>query len=293
MSSLPVPRGSLSSYLVEINRFPLLSAEEEHKLAVHYAETGDVEAAHALVTSNLRFVVKIAHEYNSYGIRIADLVQEGNIGLMQAVKKFDPYKGYRLISYAVWWIRAMIQSYILKSWSLVKIGTTQAQRKLFYKLAQAKRKLASFLPDFNASQNYLDDRTAHSLAQTLHVRDEDVMEMETRLKGRDASLDQPAHVDSEWTPMDTLASTDNQEELVGKKEERLQIHSDVKKALTLLNDKEKYIVEKRLMTDEPLTLQQIGDYYHISRERARQLEERAKKKIRLSLATSMAAKDYF
>lgn len=289
-SRLPVPQGALSTYLVEINRFPLLSADEEHRLAVRYYETGDVEAAHALVTSNLRFVVKIACEYRSYGIRMADLIQEGNIGLMQAVKKFNPYKGYRLISYGVWWIRAMIQSYILKSWSLVKIGTTQAQRKLFYKLAQTKRRLANFLSD---SPNALSDEARHSVAETLHVRDEDVAEMDARMKGRDASLDQPVHADSQITPMDMLASADNQEDLLANQEKSIVIRAEVNKALMSLSDKEKYIIEKRLMTDEPLTLQEIGNQYRISRERARQIEERAKQKIRLALATSTATKECF
>ena len=230
MSNLPVPQqGSLTTYLTEINKFPLLSPKEERDLAVRFRETGDVEAAHKLVTSNLRFVVKIANEYNSSGVRTADLIQEGNIGLMIAVKKFNPDKGPRLISYAVWWIRAMIRSFIQKSWSLVKMGATQAQRRLF---------------------------------------------------GRDASLDQPLREEGPTTHLDLLTSGDNQEELVSRREERDQTRFSVKKALALLNEKEKFIVKKRLMSDEPMTLQEIGDHYHISRERARQLEERAKKKIR-------------
>lgn len=278
--SLPVLQGSFSAYLAEINRLPLLSAEEEFRLAVRYHEEGDVEAAHKLVTSNLRFVVKVAYEYSSYGIRMADLVQEGNIGLMQAVKKFDPYKGYRLISYAVWWIRATIQNFILKSWSLVKIGTTQAQRKLFYKLRQTKRALARFLPESDT----LTDDSCHTLAKTLDVRDDEVAQMDARLKARDASLDQPLTADGDTTHLDCLTSLDNQEELLVNKEEAELVHGQVSKALTCLNEKERYIVEKRLMTDEPLTLQEIGDRYHISRERARQLEERAKQKIRMALA---------
>jgi RNA polymerase sigma-32 factor len=276
MSELPVPAGSLSTYLVEINRFPLLSVEEEHRFATRYQETGDVEAAHQLVTANLRFVVKVAYEYSSYGVRMSDLIQEGNIGLMIAVKKFDPTKGYRLISYAVWWIRAMIQNFILKSWSLVKIGTTQAQRKLFYKLGQTKRALSRFLSDADR----LTDDDCHTVAKSLKVRDEDVMEMEARLKGRDTSLDQPFHEESPVTPLEMLASGENQEDLLARTEENQNVRLEVEKALTVLNEKERFIVEKRLMTDEPMTLQEIGDRYHISRERTRQLEERAKKKIR-------------
>lgn len=282
MTELPVPHSSLTTYLAEINRFPLLSPEEERRLATRYHEEGDVAAAHALVTSNLRFVVKIANEYSSYGLRRADLIQEGNVGLMMAVKKFDPKRGIRLISYAVWWIRAMIQSYILKSWSLVKIGTTQAQRRLFYKLAQTKRKLARFLSNPREAEA-LTDATRDIIAKTLHVRDEDVAEMDARMKGRDASLDQPISEDNPTTSLDLLASSDNQEDLVSKKEEQSQVRVEVARALGGLNDKERFIVEKRLMTDEPMTLQEIGDRYHISRERARQLEERAKKKMRLAL----------
>lgn len=281
---LPVPQKSLSTYLVEINRFPLLSAEEEHRLAVRYREEGDIEAVHTLVTSNLRFVVKVAYEYSSYGIRMADLIQEGNIGLMMAVKKFDPSKGYRLISYAVWWIRAMIQSFILKSWSLVKIGTTQAQRKLFYKLSQAKRAIARFVG--SANPDALTDETRDLLARTLHVRGEDVDQMDARMKGRDASLDQPLHEGETATALDFLAAADNQEESFSRAEESVKVRTELAKALDTLNEKERFIIERRLMTDEPMTLQQIGDRYRISRERARQLEERAKKKIRLVLTQS-------
>lgn len=285
MSYLPVPQGSLSTYLTEINRFPLLSPEEEFRLAVKYREEGDVEAAHTLVTSNLRFVVKVAHEYVSYGVRMADLVQEGNIGLMTAVKKFDPHKGYRLITYAVWWIRAMIQSFILKSWSLVKIGTTQAQRKLFYKLSQTKRALARWTSGSN-DHDVLDDASRDIVAKTLQVRGQDVEEMDARLRGRDASLDAPLREDGQVTALDLLASSDNQEEAVSQAEERTKIRGEVRHVLRTLNEKERFIVERRLMTDEPLTLQEIGDRYHISRERARQLEVRAKKKIRDALTES-------
>ncbi len=287
MHNLPVPQSSLSTYLVEINKFALLTAAEEHALAVRYRKTGDVEAAHKLVTSNLRFVVKVAYEYSSYGARISDLIQEGNIGLMMAVKKFDPTRGYRLISYAVWWIRAMIQGFILKTWSLVKIGTTQAQRKLFYKLSQTKRALAKFM---SGSDN-LSDESRHLLAKTLHVRDEDVVEMDARLKGRDASLDQPLREDSPMTALDLLPSGENQEILLEETERKDLLRVEMTRALTVLNDKERYIIEKRLLTEEPMTLQEIGDHYHISRERARQLEERAKEKMRHVLADSPLAKE--
>ncbi|HEX5037550.1 MAG TPA: RNA polymerase sigma factor RpoH [bacterium] len=289
MSRLPVPQGSLTTYLTEINRFPLLTPEEEFRLAVKYREDGDVEAAHRLVTSNLRFVVKVAHEYGSYGMRMSDLIQEGNIGLMTAVKKFDPHKGYRLISYAVWWIRAMIQSFILKSWSLVKIGTTQAQRKLFYKLSQTKRTLARFLG--GGDKDHLDEASRDIVAKTLHVSGEDVEEMDARMRGRDASLDAPLREDGQTTALDLLAASDNQEESLAQSEEQSRVRDEIKVVLKSLNEKERYIVEKRLMTDEPLTLQEIGDHYRISRERARQLEERAKLKIRTALSESGLSKE--
>lgn len=286
MSSLPVVKGSLNTYLSEINHFPLLSPEEEHQLAVRFREEGDIEAAHKLVTCNLRFVVKIAHEYSAYGLRMSDLIQEGNIGLMTAVKKFDPYKGIRLISYAVWWIRAMIQSFILRSWSLVKIGTTQAQRKLFYKLSQTKRALSQMLR--GSSQEFLEEPSRDLIAKKLHVRDQDVEEMELRMKGHDTSLDTPLSDDSRTTALDLLVSPDNQEEALARAEENDHVRARVKDALTTLNEKERYIVEKRLMNDEPMTLQEIGDHYKISRERARQLEERAKMKLRNFIETPLS-----
>src|SRR5881227_1747789 len=184
-STLPSSTGSLAMYLAEINKYPLLTVDEEQRLARLYAKSGDLDAAHKLVTSNLRFVVKVAYEYRSYGIKMADLIQEGNIGLMKAVQKFDADKGIRLISYAVWWIRAFIQNYILKSWSLVKLGTTQAQRKLFFSLARTRRELEKLSPGEQQTVN-VDD-----IARRLHVKPGEVREMEQRMGGRDLSLDAP------------------------------------------------------------------------------------------------------
>jgi RNA polymerase sigma-32 factor len=287
MTHLPVPQGSLATYLTEINRFPLLTPEEEFRLAVRFRDEGDIEAAHTLVTSNLRFVVKVANEYRAYGMRMSDLVQEGNIGLMTAVKKFDPHKGYRLISYAVWWIRAMIQSFILRSWSLVKIGTTQAQRKLFYKLSQTKRAIARLMKG-GSGQEPLDDAGRDIVAKTLHVSDRDVEEMDARMSGRDASLDLPLGEDGRSTALDLLVSEDNQEALFAKAQEESKVRNEVRLAMDKLSDKERYILENRLMTDDPMTLQQIGDHYKISRERARQIEERAKQKIRETLSSGFS-----
>jgi RNA polymerase sigma-32 factor len=282
-TNLPVPKGSLEAYLVEINKYPVLSREEERRLALHYRATGDPAAAHKLVTSNLRFVVKIAYEYSSYGIKMADLIQEGNIGLMKAVQKYDPDKGYKLISYAVWWIRAYVQNHILNSWSLVKIGTTQAQRKLFYKLRQAKRALIGA-----KESESLNDEEADKLAEQLNVKGNEVMEMEVRL-GRDSSLNAQVGEDGTSTFLDMLPGVENQEEAVAGGEIQKILKREVAKALTHLDDREKYIVEKRLMSDDPITLQAIGDKYKVSRERARQLEERAKKKLKAILSDTVPA----
>ncbi len=288
--NLPVPQGPISSYLAEINKIPLLSPAEEKRLALLFRDTGDMDAAHKLVVSNLRFVVKVAYEYSAYGLKMSDLIQEGNIGLMMAVKKFDPNKGYRLISYAVWWIRAMIQGYILRSWSLVKIGTTQAQRKLFYKLSQTKRALSQFLTGEKSESGAT---TTERVAHQLDVREKDVREMEARMSGRDASLNQPLSDDNATTGLDMLESPENQEEAFEREERQKYIAHEIQNALKDLNEKERFIVEKRLMADEPMTLQEIGDHYKISRERARQLEERAKLKLRNLIQASNKTKEFF
>lgn len=267
--------GTLDLYVSEISRFPILTADEEFRLAVRLVKYNDMEAAEKLVVSNLRFVVKIAHEYRNYGIKLADLVQEGNIGLMHAVRKFDPYKGYRLISYAVWWIRAYMQNYIIKSWSLVKIGTTQAQRKLFFKLSQARKKLENLSekrPEFG------------EIAETLGVRPEEIEEMDLRMSQRDFSLDAAVGEDGESTHMDYLAyEGEDQETALIKKEERELVQHNIARALTKLNEKESFIIRNRIMADTPLTLQEIGDRYHITRERVRQIEKQALRKLGLAI----------
>jgi RNA polymerase sigma-32 factor len=272
---VPAVTGTLDVYVAEISRFSILTAEEEFRLAVRLKKYNDMEAAEKLVVSNLRFVVKIAHEYRNYGIKLADLVQEGNIGLMHAVKKFDPYRGYRLISYAVWWIRAYIQNYIIKSWSLVKIGTTQAQRKLFFKLSQARKKLES-----------LSEKRAEfaEIAETLGVRPEEIAEMEVRMSGRDLSLDASVGEDGESTHMDYLTyDGENQEAALIRKEEMELVQHNIAGAFTGLNEKETFIIQNRVMADIPLTLQAIGDRYHITRERARQIEKQALRKMALAI----------
>ena len=272
---VPALTGTLDRYIAEINQFPLLTPEEEFSLAVRLKKFNDMEAAEKLVVSNLRFVVKIAHEYRNYGIKLADLIQEGNIGLMHAVKKFDPYKGYRLISYAVWWIRAYMQNYIIKTWSLVKIGTTQAQRKLFFKLGQAKRKLEALSqknPEFG------------EIAASLGVKSVEIEEMDLRMSNRDVSLDAFVNDDSDATHIDYLTyDGEDQETALIRKEEMDILKSHIAGALNKLTEKEKYIIKKRVMADDPMTLQEIGDRYKITRERARQIEKQALKKLRLSI----------
>jgi RNA polymerase sigma-32 factor len=272
ISRLPVVKNSLETYLVQINQFPLLNQEEEFKLAVRYRKHNDIEAAHKLITSNLRFVVKVAFEYKSYGVKLLDLIQEGNIGLMMAVKKFDPYKGYRFISYAIWWIRAYIQNFIIKTWSLVKIGTTQAQKKLFYKIGKVRKALES---------NGENEKKYELLAHDLDVTKEDIMEMEQRMSSRDLSLDAPFDESQELTHLDLLKEeSPNQEETFAQEEEKKIREHEVQDAMRRLNEKEVYVLQNRIMAEEPLTLQQIGDHLKLSRERVRQIESEALKKLK-------------
>jgi RNA polymerase sigma-32 factor len=273
--------GSLELYLGEINRFPLLSVEEEQLLARRFRAETDTKAAHRLITANLRFVVKVAYEYRSYGFRMADLIQEGNIGLMKAVQKFDPDKGIRLISYAVWWIRAYIQNYILKSWSLVKLGTTQAQRKLFFSLARTKRELDKLSSEHGADSDAAD---ATKVARKLRVKPTEVREMEQRMEGRDLSLDAPMGEDGTHSHVDFVVSGNptQDDELSGAEEQQV-VTGRVGTALARLDIRERYIIEQRVMSDHPLTLKELGEHFGFSRERARQLEIRAKDKLKQEL----------
>jgi RNA polymerase sigma-32 factor len=278
-SNLPVVKNSLETYLLQINHFPLLTQEEEFKLAVRYSKYKDIEAAQKLITSNLRFVVKVAFEYKSYGVKLLDLIQEGNIGLMMAVKKFDPYKGYRFISYAIWWIRAYIQNFIIKTWSLVKIGTTQAQKKLFYKIGKVRKALES---DGAVEKKY------ELLAKDLDVTKEDIIEMEQRMSSRDLSLDTPFDEGQELTHLELLKEdSPNQEEAISIEEEKRIREREVQKAMKHLNEKEVFVIKNRIMADEPLTLQQIGDHLKLSRERVRQIESEALKKLKKEFSTGV------
>jgi RNA polymerase sigma-32 factor len=285
VSSEPSTAGSLSMYLSEINHYNLLTVEEEQKLARRFRK-GDLQAGHHLVTANLRFVVKISYEYRSYGIRMADLIQEGNIGLMKAVQKFDPDKGIRLISYAVWWIRAYIQNYILKSWSLVKLGTTQAQRKLFFSLARTRRELEK-LNHGEASGINVDE-----IAKRLHVKPGEVREMEQRMGGRDLSLDAPMGEDGGNSHVDFVVSNAiSQDDEFADKEEAGIISSRVQLALHRLDPRERFIIEQRVMNERPMTLKELGEHFGFSRERARQLEIRAKDKLKNELLALMTEVD--
>ena len=271
---LPAQTTSLHRYLAEISNYPVLSREEEYELAMKYRDEGDLEAARKLVTSNLKFVVSVANEYKNYGFNTMDIIQEGNVGLMHAVKGFDPTKGYRLISYAVWWIRAYMQNYIIKSWSLVKVGTTQAQRKLFYKLRSAKNEL-ELGKDTLSAEDYKE------LADKLNVSDKAVIEMDQRMGGKDLSLDAEIKNDNEMSHLDFLADTDvNQEDLLTKTEETELVRDGMADALETLKDRERYIIEERVLSDNPKTLDELGTKFNISRERVRQIESAALKKIK-------------
>jgi RNA polymerase sigma-32 factor len=238
-----------------------------------------VEAAQKLITSNLKFVVKVAFEYKSYGVKILDLIQEGNIGLMMAVKKFNPYKGYRFISYAVWWIRAYMQNFIVKTWSLVKIGTTQAQKKLFYKIGKVRKALES---------NGEDEKKYELLANDLDVTKEDIIEMEQRMSSRDLSLDTPFDEGQELTHLDLLQeNAPNQEEAFAQAEEKQIRQREVLNAMNRLNDKEAYVIKNRIMADSPLTLQEIGNHLKLSRERVRQIESEALRKLKKEFSSSL------
>ncbi|MDH3999165.1 MAG: RNA polymerase sigma factor RpoH [Desulfuromonadales bacterium] len=269
--SLPVTTDTFEHYMTQINRFELLSAEQEYQLGLKHLEQGDTEAAHKLICANLRFVVKVANEYRSYGLRLLDLIQEGNIGLMMAVKKFDPTRGNRLITYAVWWIRAYIQNFIMRSWSMVKIGTTQAQKKLFYKLGQTRRAL----------QNLTGSDPTQQIAQELEVEEQTVVEMSQRLERRDASLDLELTPGEGYSLVNTLVEPgQNQEEQLLEQQQQTLRQKWVAKALSALKPREQEILTKRILSEAPSTLQELANQFGVSRERIRQIEQNALKKLK-------------
>ncbi len=268
----------LQRYLAEIRRFPLLSREKEHRLAVEYKEYGNVEAAYKLVTSNLRLVVMIAREYQKAFKSLLDLIQEGNMGLMEAVKNFDPYRGVRFPSYAVWWVRAYMIRYIMNDWRMVKIGTTQAQRKLFFNLQKEKEKIEAegLTPG------------PKLLAQRLNVKEDEVVEMEQRLASRDLSVDMPIGDDDEATLLNFLPDDkQSPEEQFAETQYSDLLREKMELFAKNLKDKELVIYRKRLLNEEPLTLREIGEKYGISRERVRQIEERVKKKLKIYLSKEL------
>jgi RNA polymerase sigma-32 factor len=267
-------RSELDRYMKEVARYPVLSAEEERALARAYRERGDTRAGHALVAANLRFVVKVAAGFRGHACRLSDLVQEGNMGLMRAVQKFDPDMGIRLITYAVWWIRAYIQNHVLHSWSVVKVGTTQAQRKLFFALAQARRD-----DERTGGEGDPDER----VARRLRVAPEEVRSMGRRLEGRDLSLDAPIG-EGTSTHADLVATDEAAaDERLGSAEEAQLLEAGVVVALAQLDARERVIVERRIMAERPATLQDLGAELGVSRERTRQLESRALGKLRRAL----------
>ena len=273
------PEGGLSRYLSEIRKFPMLAKDEEFMLAKAWQEHEDPQAAHRLVTSHLRLVAKIAMGYRGYGLPIGEVISEGNVGLMQAVKKFDPDRGFRLATYAMWWIRASIQEYILRSWSLVKMGTTAAQKKLFFNLRKAKSEIAAL------QEGDLRPDQVSQIATKLGVLDEEVISMNRRLAGGDASLNSPLRSDSEAEWQDLLVDEDtpSQESVVAEAEEKNIRMSLLEEAMTELSDRERHILTERRLKDEPTTLEELAAQYGVSRERVRQIEVRAFEKLQKSM----------
>ena len=285
--SVMSPDGGLSRYLTEIRKFPMLAKDEEFMLAKRWREHEDPEAAHRLVTSHLRLVAKIAMGYRGYGLPIGEVISEGNVGLMQAVKKFEPDKGFRLATYAMWWIRASIQEYILRSWSLVKMGTTAAQKKLFFNLRKAKSEISA-----------LEDGDMHpdqvrQIATKLGVLDSEVISMNRRLSGPDASLNAPLRADSENEWQDWLEDKEavSQETRLAEDEEKSLRMGLLEEAMTELTDRERHILTQRRLRDDPTTLEALAAEYGVSRERVRQIEVRAFEKLQKAMRAAALEKN--
>lgn len=276
ISNLPAltPEGSLSSYLQNIRKFPMLEANEEYMLAKAWTEHEDKDAAHKMVTSHLRLVAKIAMGYRGYGLPVADLISEGNVGMMQAVKRFDPEKGFRLATYAMWWIRAAIQEYILRSWSLVKIGTTAAQKKLFFNLRRLKGQIEAI------EEGDLHPEHVTTIADKLAVSEDDVISMNRRMTAHDHSLNAPLRADAEGEWQDWLVDeTPNQEVIAADNEERTIRLNLLENAMQELNERERHILTERRLADPAKTLEALSQEYDVSRERIRQIEVRAFEKV--------------
>ena len=282
--AIPVaPEGNLTRYLQEIRKFPMLAPEEESALARRWRDEGDLEAAHKLVTSHLRLVAKIAMGYRGYGLPVGELISEGNVGMMQAVKRFDPDRGFRLATYAMWWIRAAIQEYILHSWSLVKMGTTAAQKKLFFNLRRLKGQMQAI------DDGDLKPDQVAKIARALDVPEQDVISMNRRLAAPDHSLNAPVRAESEGEWQDWLVDdSESQEETLAEAEDMGQRKALLAKALGTLNDRERHIFIERRLKDEPTTLEDLSQQYGISRERVRQIEVRAFEKVQKSMKAQIA-----
>tara|TARA_B110000014_G_C20084216_1_gene566892 strand:- start:273 stop:1154 length:882 start_codon:yes stop_codon:yes gene_type:complete len=288
--NLPVLSGDigLKNYLEEIKKFPMLSAEEEYTLANRWQVHKDTNAAHQLVTSHLRLVAKIAMGYKGYGLPITDIISEGNIGLMQAAQKFDPEKGFRLTTYAMWWIKAAMQEYILRSWSLVKIGTTAVQKKLFFNLRSAKNRIQAY------EEGDLKQENLEKISNQLNVPEKEVINMNRRLSGGDPSLNASINADGEQTGewQDWLESDEpNQEETYSEREEENLRKEMINESLQVLNERELDIIQTRKLSDTPTTLEDLSEKYNISRERIRQIEVRALEKVKEALEQSMSERN--
>ena len=277
--------GGLSAYLAQIKKFPMLDAEEEYMLAKNWKQTGNLKSAEKLVTSHLRLVAKIAMGYKGYGLPVNEMISEGNVGLMQAVKKFEPEKGFRLATYAMWWIKASIQEYILRSWSLVKIGTTTAQKKLFFNLKKIKNQIAP------RSEGDLRDEHVAEIADKLDVRKDEVVSMNRRLSGKEFSLNSPIGEDGdEW--QDWLVDKELDHDLKFAQQEEMKQRKDLLlDSIKILNDREKEILYARRLNDEPITLENLSKKYKISRERIRQIENKAFEKLQKNMLNSAKSKN--
>ena len=287
VTNLPSPSvGGLSLYLAQIKKFPMLDAEEEYMLAKSWKERGNLKAAHKLVTSHLRLVAKIAMGYRGYGLPVNELISEGNIGLMHAVKKFDPERGFRLATYAMWWIKAAIQEYVLKSWSLVKMGTTTAQKKLFFNLKKLKNQIAPH------QEGDLKDEQVNEISKRLDVKSYEVVNMNRRLMGHEKSLNDPikAGETDEW--QDWLVDDHLDQELIMSQKQELDDKKELlNEAMTILNEREKEILEARRLTENPKTLEELSQKYKISRERIRQIETKAFEKLQKNMINSSKSKN--
>ena len=270
--------GNLSRYLQDIRKFPMLEPNEEYMLAKSWREHDDTEAAHKLVTSHLRLVAKIAMGYRGYGLPVSELISEGNVGMMQAVKRFDPERGFRLATYAMWWIRAAIQEYILHSWSLVKMGTTAAQKKLFFNLRKLKGQMQAI------EEGDLSPEQVSKIATTLDVPEDDVVQMNRRLAAPDHSLNAPLRIDGDGEWQDWLVDdSDDQETLLAENEELGKRRALLTNAMKALNERERHILEQRRLREDPTTLEDLSQHYGISRERVRQIEVRAFEKLQKAI----------